>query len=133
MNLQRILCSALLVSGLASTTWARDVCLEHPFGQYIVLRKVKSLHPGGSVPLTGFYYYVGGGPAAAEGSAMMKGDGTVVAGLFVHALQNNNNFTFEWTTDTTFAGSLTYDFDGDFKEDGANQYNAVDCTTLTLP
>src|SRR5262249_45388808 len=120
MNLRRIVCSALMVSGLCSAAWARDICLEHPANAYIVLRKVKSLHPGGSVPLNGYFYYQGVYPAPVDGSAMMKADGTILAGLFVHGLADGaGNRTFEWTTDATFAGAISYDGNGDFAGDGA--------------
>jgi len=134
MNLRRIVCSALVVSGIASAAWARDICLEHPADTYIVLRKVKSLHPGASVPLNGFFYYKGVYTAPLDGSAMMKADGTVLAGVFVHGIADGSgNRTFEWKTDTTFAGAIEYDGDGDFSSDGAALFNAVDCKTIPLP
>jgi hypothetical protein len=135
MNLRRIVCSALLMSGLASATWARDICLENSGEDYIVLKKVKSLHPGGSVPLTGFRYYLPDGyPSPVDGSAVMRSDGTIVAGLFVHNLAAGpNNFTLEWTTDATFAGAMNFDANGDFKSDGGAIYKATDCKSVPLP
>jgi hypothetical protein len=134
MKLRHILCSALLMSGLGSTAWARDVCLAFSGNTYIVLRKVKSLRPGVSVPLNGFYYYPGVYTAPVDGSAVMKADGTVLAGLFVHALaEGSNNYTLEWKTDATFAGLIKYDNDGDFSSNGGMMFNAIDCKTVPLP
>jgi hypothetical protein len=123
------------MSGLASAAWARDVCLVNSGTDYIVLRKVKSLHPGVSVPLNGYRYYAATGAQPVDGSAMMKSDGTVLAGLFVHGLTGgtNNNFTLEWTTDTTLAGWMNFDANGDFQSDGAIYYDAIDCKSVPLP
>ena len=72
--------------------------------------------------------------APVDGSAVMKADGTVLAGLFVHALaEGNNNYTLEWKTDVTFAGSIKYDNDGDFSSNGGMLFNAIDCKTVPLP
>ena len=135
MNLRPIVYSALLISSLASAAWARDVCLQNSGTDFIVLKKVKSLHPGGSVPLSGFrYYVVEGHPSPLDGTAVMKSDGTIVAGLFVHALAaGTNNFTLEWTTDATFAGAMKYDVDGDFSSDGQAIWEPVDCKLVPLP
>src|SRR5262245_51208400 len=136
MNLRRIVCSALLVSGLGSAAWARDVCLVNSGNDFIVLRKVKTLHPGGSVPLNGFHYYksLSPSPAPVDGSAVMKADGTVLAGLFVHGIARGSyNYTLEWTTDMTFAGLIEHDWDGDFLSNGASLYVPIDCKTVPLP
>jgi hypothetical protein len=134
MNLRRIVCSALVVSGLANAAWARDICLEHPADVYIVLRKVKSLRPGTSIPLNGFFHYKGVAAAPIDGSAMMKADGTVRAAIVVHGIADGTvNRTYGWTTDTTFAGMLFYDSDGDLSSDGAAMFNAIDCKTVPLP
>ena len=135
MNLRPIVCSALLISGLASAAWARDVCLQNAGLDFIVLNKVKSLHPGRSVPLNGFRYDVATNhPSPVDGSAVMKSDGTIVAGLFVHALAaGTSNFTLEWTTDATFAGMMKYDVDGDFSSDGGGTWEPVDCKDVPLP
>ena len=135
MNLRPIVCSALLMSGLASAAWARDVCVENSGLDFIVLKKVKSLHPGRSVPLSGFRYDVATDHLSpVDGSAVMKSDGTIVAGLFVHALAaGTNNFTLEWTTDATFSGATKYDVDGDFSSDGQAIWEPVDCKLVPLP
>jgi hypothetical protein len=127
----------LLVLGLGSAAWARDVCLEFSGDNFLVLRKVKTLHPGGSVPLNGFLYdktFPNPSVAPVEGSAVMKADGTVLVGLFVHNLaESSNNYTLEWTTDMTFAGSVKFDNDGDFLSNGAVMYHPIDCKSVPLP
>ena len=136
MNLRRIVCSALMVSGLCSAAWARDVCLVNSGNDYLVLRKVKSLHPGGSVPLNGYRHLHTFSPLTepVEGSAMMKSDGTVVASLFVHGIADgSNDFTLVWKTDLTFAGKMSYDNDGDFLSDGSIPYASIDCHDVPLP
>ena len=136
MNLRRIVCSALLVSGLGSAAWAPDVCLVNSGNDFIVLRKVKTLHPGGSVPLNGFHYYksLSPSPAPVDGTAVMTADGTVLAGLFVHGIARGSiNYSLEWKTDMTFAGVINGDSDGDFKSDGAIVYVPIDCKTVPLP
>ena len=105
MNLGPIVCSALLMSGLASAAWARDVCLQNSGTDFIVLKKVKSLHPGGSVPLNGFrYYVVEGHPSPLDGSAVMKS-----------------------------CGAMKYDVNGDFSSDGQAIWEPVDCKDVPLP
>ena len=137
MHLRRIVCSVLLVSGLGSAAQARDVCLVNSGNTLVVLRKVKALHPGVSVPLNGLWYRKTLSPITApvDGSAVMKADGTVLAGLFVHALAEggSNNYTLEWKTDATFGGFLDNDSDGDFVKDGAILYQPIDCKTVPLP
>jgi hypothetical protein len=136
MNLRRIVCSALMISGLCSAAWARDVCLVNSGNDYLVLRKVKALHPGGSVQLNGYRYLDTPKPLTVpvEGSAMMKSDGTVVAALFVHGIvEGSNDFTLAWTTDLTFAGKMSYDNDGDFWSDGLIPYASVDCHDVPIP
>ena len=136
MNLRRLVCSALPVLGLGNAAWARDVCLEFSGVNFLVLHKVKTLHPGGSVPLNGFLYDKSLPPSVApvDGSAVMKADGTVLVGLFVHNLaESSSNYTLEWTTDMTFAGSVNVDNDGDFLSNDAVQYNPIDCKSVPLP
>ena len=136
MNLRRIVCSVLLVSGLGSAAQARDVCLVNSGNTFIVLRKVKTLHPGVSVPLNGFRYVtLSGETEPVDGTAVMKADGTVLAGLFVHGLaEGSKNYTFEWTTDATFGAWIKYDSDGDFLSNGsAGPYQPIDCKTVPLP
>ena len=135
MNLRRIVCSALLVSGLGSAAWARDVCLEFSGNDFIVLRKVKALHPGVSVPLSGFHYdTLSSTTAPVDGTAVMKADGTVLAGLFVHGLaEGSKNYTVEWKTDATFAGAIKFDTDGDFLSNTSSPYQPIDCKTVPLP
>ena len=53
----------------------------------------------------------------------------------MHALAEggSNNYTLEWTTDMTFAGSVKFDNDGDFLSNGAVMYHPIDCKSVPLP
>src|SRR5262249_41524088 len=69
-----------------------------------------------------------------DGSAAMRPDGSVIAGIFVHSLADStNNFTLEWTTDTTLAGTAKFDSTGDHQSDGTLDLRSVDCRSLSLP
>jgi len=64
----------------------------------------------------------------------MRPDGSVIAGIFVHSLADStNNFTLEWTTDTTLAGTAKFDSNGDHQSDGTLDLRSVDCRSLSLP
>jgi hypothetical protein len=94
---------------------------------------VKTLRPGATVALTG-YYTQSGMPSPFDGAATMRADGSVMAGVFVHALATGaNNFTVEWTTDPTLAGAAKYDADGDFQADGTLTLTTIDCASVPAP
>ena len=127
-----LVAALLLGAASAEQTWAKDICTTDGSNTF-VFKKAKHLRPGDVVPLIG-RYEVGGQTAAFDGSAAMSADGTVAAGIFVHSLaESDSNFTLEWTTDPTLAGSAKFDHDGDHQSDGTLALQPVDCALLPIP
>lgn len=143
----RIHTSALIVAialagastaGAAPSTRTRDVCLVSPTGggsfNTFVLRDVKSLSPGGVIPLQGFYFVGTRMGAPLHGSAMMASDGSVRFGVFIHSsADSTNDFTAAGILDAAFQGTLKFDNDGDFVPNGTLAVSPVDCATVTIP
>ena len=130
-----VLASLALLFSVSSSVLARDVCLQDDVGDTYVFNKVPRLRPGAAIPLTGFEFF-GSSAAPLEGSAFLNAAGTEARfGIFVHALAfgGANNFTIEWTGDTTFAGTGFFDASGSFTSDGPLTFNVVDCSTVVLP
>jgi hypothetical protein len=130
--------AALALCLVASTASAKDLCIEDNLGEQLHFKKVKKLKPGSVVPVAGIFRGPsGGGPIAvapADGVAMMDSEGTVKIGIFVHAIvAGTNNLSFEWTGDATFAGSGSYDNDGDNFADGAVTFVGIDCDSIPPP
>jgi hypothetical protein len=118
--------------GIGAPVLAKDVCVQDT-GTFMIFKKVKKLKAGGAIALHGLFIQ-GTSAFPFDGSAMMKSDGTtVLVGAFVHSMSLANNFTLEWVTDTTFAGSASYDNDGDYFPNASFNFVTVDCTTVTVP
>ena len=129
------LLTVLLLTGVAGTAAAKDICLDGGSSGKVVFRKVKKLKAGGTIPLAGMYI-ISGSMAACEGAAAMNSAGNSVSvGIFCHGLLLSNNFTWEWTaTDTTLAGTGDRDLNGDYSPDGSPlTLTSIDCSTVTVP
>lgn len=99
-----------------------------------VFQDVDSLTAGRVISLQGTFFTAARKPAAFHGSAAMASDGTVSLGLFVHSsARSTNDFTLSGVTDERFAGTLTYDSDGDFKPDNTIVLEAVSCDGIQIP
>lgn len=126
------LTSALIVCGLlASSAWAKDICVIDSSGDYWKFTGVKSLsQPGKVSPLHGVFW-VGGGNAPVSGTAIRTSSGVHI-GVFVHSMAPfaGNNFSATFLTDTNFTGSGYYDNDGDPDEDGIITFTNMSCATL---
>jgi hypothetical protein len=124
---------------VAAATKSKDVCLAAPTGggsfNTFVLKEVDALAPGSVVALRGFYFEtVVQQLAALDGSAVMGSDGRIRIGLFVHSsAQGNNDFTVSGVTDATYAGTVNFDNDGDYKTNGTLAMQRVDCSTIVIP
>jgi len=125
--------------GAAPTSKGRDVCVAAPTGgggfNTFVFRDVAALSPGRAVALLGLYFTTGSQRVApVHGSAIMASDGSVRLGFFVHTTaESTNDFTVAGVTDANFAGTVSFDNDGDFKVNGTLDLAPVDCDTLTIP
>ena len=100
-----------------------------------LFQDVEPLKPGRAVSLHGVYFVTGlTRIAPLDGSAAMASDGTVRLGFFVHSTaESTNDFTVAGITDATFAGTVSFDSDGDFTPNGTLTMQVVDCATLTVP
>jgi hypothetical protein len=131
----------LPVTSLAAApkTTPTDRCVVNsPYGgtplNTFVFQDVPPLTPGRSIPLKGIFFTSALKPSAFEGAAMMASDGTVRLGLFVHSsADSTNDFTVSAVTDTTFAGNLKFDSDGDYRTEGTLVTTAVSCDTIAIP
>jgi hypothetical protein len=125
--------------GIAGAAKAKDVCLVAPTGgggfNTFVMKEVDALVPGAVVALRGLYFATG--PqllAPLHGSAVMGADGQIRIGFFVHSsAQSTNDFTVSGITDASYAGSVNFDSDGDFKTNGTLAMQRIDCSTITIP
>lgn len=123
----------VLGAALATDAAARDVCTTDRSNTF-VFKRMKHLRPGDAVPLIGRYQRGALIAVPFDGTAVMRADGSVTAGIFVHDLvSETNNFTLEWTTDATLAGIAKFDRDGDMRSDGTLDLRSVDCGTLLVP
>lgn len=115
---------------------AKDLCIQDNFNSEYVFRKVKSLKkPGQTSPLTGIYLSSQGGAYAVAGTALVRADLSIRVGIMIHATSapTGNSFLADWSADQTLAGTGTYDSDGDFQDDGAITFTAIECSSLTIP
>jgi hypothetical protein len=129
-----LLLSLVLLTVATAPVWARDLCIGDGSSTF-VFRKVKTLRPGGAIALTGLYFN-GFTTVPVEGGATMRSDGTVAAGVFVHSADGGlaRNSTLEWVTNSTLAGTVPYDNDGDFlADDGVLNLSVIDCKMIVLP
>ena len=126
-------------TGMAGAGKPKDVCIAAPTGgggfNTFVMKEVDALVPGAVVALRGFYFATEQGLVAPlHGSAVMGSDGRIRIGLFVHSsAQSTNDFTVSGMTDANFAGTVSFDNDGDFKVNGTLEMQRVDCSTITIP
>jgi len=122
---------ALLAVVHATDSWAKDVCVSDGSNTFI-FKKVKTLRPGNAVPLVGIYQALGRA-TTFDGSAVMRADGSIAAGIFVHTLADDTgNFTMEWITDPSLAGVAKFDHNGDHESDGTLDLRVVDCSRIVL-
>lgn len=130
---------ASVPAGAAPAAKARDVCIAAPTGggsfNTFVFRDVQPLTLGRAVSLQGLYFVTSSQRVAPlHGSAIMASTGTVRLGFFVHSTaESTNDFTVSGVTDANFAGTVSYDNDGDFVANGTLVMTPVDCVTLTIP
>jgi hypothetical protein len=125
--------------GAAGATKAKDVCIAAPTGgggfNTFVLKEVESLVPGAAVALRGLYFTTGSlRLAPLNGTAAMGSDGRIRLGFFVHSTAESiNDFTVAGVVDATYAGTVSYDSDGDYAVNGTLAMQRVDCGTITIP
>ena len=125
--------------GVARAAKPKDVCILAPTGgggfNTFVLREVEALVPGDAVALRGLYFTTGSQRVAPlHGSAVMGSDGRIRIGFFVHTTAESiNDFTVAGVVDASYAGTVSYDNDGDFKPDGTLDMQRGDCSTLAIP
>ena len=132
---------ALVVSlsgGAAGAARTRDVCIASPTGggsfNTFILRNVGPLSRGGVISLHGVFFTGARKIAPVHGTAAMGMDGSIVVGLFVHSTaQSTNDFTAAGLTDANFAGTLSFDNDGDFVPNGTLAMSQVDCAAISIP
>jgi hypothetical protein len=133
------LIAAINGTSVAAAGKPKDVCLVAPTGgggfNTFVLKEVDALVPGAVVALRGFYFSTGQQLIAPlHGSAVMGSDGQIRVGFFVHSsAQGTNDFTVSGVTDATYAGTVNFDNDGDYKTNGTLAMQRADCSTITIP
>jgi hypothetical protein len=125
----------VLLQAYPSAALAADKCLKDAFGNLLVFKRVKILRPGGAVALTGMFIS-GAVSSPLTGAAVMRADGTVRVGVFLHTLHptlGTVNATYEWTADADFAGAGVFDTDGDYLSNGAISFLTYDCKAFPIP
>lgn len=124
---------------VAAATKPKDVCIVAPTGggtlNTFVLKEVDALVPGAVAALRGFYFEtVQQQIGPLHGSAVMGSDGQIRIGFFVHSsAQGTNDFTVSGVVDPTYAGTVNFDNDGDYKTNGTLTMQRVDCSTIVIP
>ena len=89
---------------------------------------------GKVISLHGLFFGASGKTAPFDGSAVMGSDGGVRLGIFVHSTaESTNNFTLSGVTDQSFAGTLGFDADGDFKIDAPLVLELAKCDDVQIP
>ena len=127
---------SLAVVGFVTQASAKDVCLKDQFNNSYVFRKVKTLRAGAAVPLTGFEVLLNLDVLPIEGTAMMRTDGTVIAGMTVHGqltAQGVDALVRWFASDATLAGSGDYDLSPLDGPEGGYTFTSVDCATVAIP
>lgn len=136
MKRYRALLTVLLSTGLAGAAAAKDICLVNGgSGETLVLRKVKKLKAGGTIPLSGMFISAGVFGACDGAAAMNSAGNSVSVGVFCHTLLLGNDFSWAWTaTDATLTGTGDRDTNGDNNPDGSPiTIDTIDCSTITIP
>jgi hypothetical protein len=137
---RRLLVLALAAAALGAPlpALARDICLHDTSNNDWSFQKVKKLKPGRVVALAGIFIE-GGESYPVSGSAVLRANGSVEVGAFVHSMSQaifaGNNFTVSMQTTTGLEGTGGFDTDGDFENDAAVTYGwaAIDCKSLSIP
>src|SRR5262249_41761407 len=117
----------------------KDVCIVAPTGgggfNEFVFREVDALVPGAAAVLHGIYTTTGSQRLApVSGTAAMGSDGRIRIGFFVHSTAESiNDFTVAGVTDANWAGTVSFDNDGDFRVNGTLEMQRVDCSTIVIP
>ena len=130
-----ILASAFVLTTIAH---AKDICVISSVDPApTVFRKVKKLKPGSAIALNGFHIrFTDRRLVPVSGTALMQRDGTVLIGIFLHAMGLSGQeptYYERMTTDTTFEGTGYYDNNADARPDGVETWSSVSCKDITLP
>jgi hypothetical protein len=135
MRAPRLLAAATCVLTLGLTVGvasAKDVCISVNDSWYYVLKNAKKPRPGGAVALHGMFISMSTS-APVAGTAIMRKDGTVKVGIFVHRIGSGANFTDAVTGDAHFNATGAYDVTGDYHGDKPTTWTRVACDTVTIP
>ena len=121
---------------LGTPALAKDVCVElDSAGSQVVFKKVKALKkPGTAIALNGLYVVMGNS-APVSGTAIVRSNGTVGFGFFVHGMAPifaaNAEFVLEGSD--VFIASGQIDGDGDNLPDQAVEMTPIDCGSVVIP
>lgn len=128
--------AALAALLLAAPALAKDVCVAlDSAGSQVVFKKVKALKkPGTAIALNGLYV-VEGNSAPVSGTAVVRSNGTVGFGFFVHGMEPifaaNAEFVLEGSDAIIASGQI--DTDGDHTANLAVEMTPIDCGTVVVP
>jgi hypothetical protein len=133
-----ILGLALAVPTGAAAAPNKDLCIVSPTGggsfNTFVIQDVPNFGPGESVNVHGVFFTGAQRLAPFHGTVAKSPSGPILMGLFVHSTaQSTNDFTVSGVLDENFAGTLTFDNDGDFRPNGTLAMQVVDCATIVIP
>ena len=140
MTAHRACLAALAVLSLLSaplSALAKDVCITDTPGETWVFQKVKKFKTGRAVPLSGIYIKAGE-VFPVQGLGVLRSDGVVEVGVFVHAMAGNifaeHNFTASMQVSPGLDGTGQRDSDGDYQGEAVIYgWVVVDCSTITIP
>jgi len=129
--------SVLSMLGAALPAAAKDVCVSDE-AHRLRFKGVKSLKKPGSIsPLTGFYVN-GDFVAPSTGTAIVRGDGSVLIGITVHGADTDPtgtdvDFVFTMLGDASFTASGSYRY-ADAPDVGyLASWTPIDCKTIVVP
>jgi hypothetical protein len=137
--LPAVLVLVIAVSGGATADSKKNICVVDRAGgtaalNTFVFQDIYALSIGRASSLRGFYFSSARHAAPLDGSAVMASDGRVRIGVFVHSsADSTNDFTLSGVTDSLFAGTLSFDNDGDFRPNGTLVLESVNCGTIAIP
>ena len=125
----------LTVLMLAAPALAKDVCVETDIDSQVVFKKVKALKKAGTAVALNGLYVTQGDSAPVSGTAIVRSNGTVAFGFFVHGMTPifaaNAEFVLEGSDTFIAAGQI--DTDGDNFPDTAVEMTPIDCDTVVIP